>query len=175
MSQQFFATVQNKMHWAAHGHTAAEIIHQRADAAKPHMGLLTTRPGGLVRKDDVGIAKNYLTAEELQVLNRIVNFYIEFAELQALERKPMTMNNWISKLDEFLKISGRELLDHAGKISAETARAKAEKEYVRYRSLQDAQPHPVDAHFEQAAKQLQNVAKKLPKRKKAAKPEGGDA
>lgn len=173
-SQQFFATVQNKMHWATHGHTAAEIIHERADAEKPFMGLLTTRSNGLVRKDDVAVAKNYLTEAELQVLNRIVNFYIEFAELQALERKPMTMSNWIAKLDEFLNISGRELLDHAGKISAETAKAKAEKEYARYRSLQDAQPRPVDAHFEQAAKQLQVAAKKLPKRKKAQTPEGGD-
>lgn len=174
-SQQFFATVQNKMHWATHGHTAAEIIHERADAARPHMGLLTTRPGGIVRKDDVAVAKNYLTEEELQVLNRIVNFYIEFAELQALERKPMTMSKWITKLDEFLKISGRELLDHAGKISAEIAKAKAENEYARYRSLQDAQPRAVDAHFEQAAKQLQDAARKLPKRKKAAKSDGGDA
>ena len=174
-SQQFFATVQNKMHWATHGHTAAELIHQRADARKPNMGLMSTRPGGIVRKDDVAVAKNYLTEEELQVLNRIVSLYIEFAELQALERKPMTMRDWMTKLDEFLKISGRELLNHAGKISAETARAKAEKEYARYRSHQDALPHPVDVHFEQAAKQIQDAAKKLPKRKKPAKPEGGEA
>ncbi|HEX9783745.1 MAG TPA: virulence RhuM family protein [Opitutaceae bacterium] len=93
VSQRFFATVQNKMHWATHGHTAAEVIHARADAAKPFMGLLTTRPGGIVRKDDAAIAKNYLTEEELQVLNRIVNFYIEYAELQTLERKPMTMRD----------------------------------------------------------------------------------
>lgn len=174
-SQQFFATVQNKMHWATHGHTAAELIHQRADASKPNMGLMSTRPGGIVRKDDVAVAKNYLTEEELQVLNRIVNLYIEFAELQALERKPMAMRDWMTKLDEFLKISGRELLNHAGKISAETARAKAEKEYVRYRSQQDALPRPVDVHFEQAAKQIQDAARKLPKRKKPAKPEGGEA
>ena len=174
-SQKFFATVQNKMHWATHGHTAAEIIHERADATQPFMGLQTTRSGGIVRKDDVSVAKNYLTEDELQVLNRIVNFYIEFAELQALERKPMTMRDWIAKLDDFLKLSGRELLSHAGKVSAETARAKAEKEYAHYRGLQDTQLRPVDAHFEQAAKQLQDVAKKLPKRKKAAKPEGGDA
>ncbi|MEI7843976.1 MAG: virulence RhuM family protein [Gallionellaceae bacterium] len=174
-SQQFFATVQNKMHWATHGHTAAEIIHQRADADKPHMGLLTTRASGLVRKDDVAIAKNYLTEDELQVLNRIVNFYIEFAELQALGRKPMTMHAWITKLDEFLKISGRELLDHAGKISAETAKAKAENEYTRYRSLQDAQPRLVDAHFEQASKQIQDVAKKLPKRKQTRTSKEGEA
>ena len=161
-SQQFFATVQNKMHWATHGHTAAEVIHQRADAAQPLMGLATTRPGRIIRREDVSVAKNYLNEEELQTLNRIVNLYIEFAELQALDRKPMTMRNWIEKLDEFLKISGRELLNHAGKISAETARAKAEKEYDRYHALADAQPRLVDADFERAAKQLQ----KLPKPKK---------
>lgn len=173
-SQQFFATVQNKMHWATHGHTAAEIINQRADATRPFMGLQTTRSGGVVRKDDVCVAKNYLTEDELQVLNRIVNFYIEFAELQALERKPMTMGDWITKLDDFLKLSGRELLSHAGKVSAETARAKAEKEYARYRGLQDAQPRPVDAYFEQATKQIQDAAKKLPKGKKAQTRKGGD-
>jgi hypothetical protein len=158
-SQRFFATVQNKMHWATHGHTAAEVIAERADAAKPFMGLQSTRPGGIVRKDDVSIAKNYLTEEELQVLNRIVSLYIEYAELQALERKTMTMQDWITKLDEFLKVSGRKLLDHAGKISAESARAKAELEYARYRALLDAQPQRVDAEFEKAAKEL----KKLPK------------
>ena len=98
------------MHWAAHGHTAAEVIHERADASQPFMGLQTTRPGGVVRKDDVTIAKNYLTETELTTLNRIVSLYIEFAELQALQRKPMTMRDWIAKLDDFLKISDRELL-----------------------------------------------------------------
>ena len=161
-SQQFFATVQNKMHWATHGHTAAEIIAQRADASKPFMGLQSTRPGGVVRKDDVAVAKNYLKEDELQVLNRIVTLYIEYAELQALDRKPMTMRDWITKLDEFLRISGRDLLDHAGTVSAESARAKAELEYARYRKLQDSQPQPVDAEFEKAAKAL----KKLPKAKK---------
>jgi len=165
-SQGFFAAVQNKMHWATHGHTAAEVIAERADASQPFMGLQTTRPGGIVRKDDVGIAKNYLTEDELQVLNRIVNLYIEYAELQALERKPMTMRDWITKLDEFLKISGRKLLDHAGKISADSAKAKAELEYARYRSLLDAQPQRIDAEFEKAAKEL----KKLPKPKKPKPP-----
>jgi hypothetical protein len=166
LAQQFFATVQNKMHWATHGQTAAEIIHDRADAGKALMGLQTTRPGGIVRKEDVSIAKNYLTEDELQVLNRIVNLYIEYAELQALERKPMTMRDWITKLDEFLKISGRKLLDHAGKISAETARAKAELEYTRYRALLDAQPRTVDVDFEKAANEL----KKLPRPKKTKQP-----
>lgn len=165
-SHRFFATVQNKMHWATHGHTAAEIVHQRSDAKQPFMGLQTTRPGGIVRKDDASVAKNYLTGDELQVLNRIVNLYIEYAELQALERKPMTMREWITKLDEFLKISGRELLDHAGKISAEAAKTKAEREYARYRGLQDAQPRAVDAAFENAAKAL----KRLPPRKKPKRP-----
>ena len=167
-SQQFFATVQNKMHWATHGLTAAEVIHQRADAGKPFMGMLTTRPDGWVRKEDAVIAKNYLTEDELQVLNRIVNLYIEYAELQALERKPMTMREWIARLDQFLKASGRKLLDHAGKVSAEQARAKAELEYERYRKLADAQPRPVDAAFEQAVKQLPKPAPK-PRRKKPAR------
>ena len=153
-SQQFFATVQNKMHWAAHGQTAAEVIHARADAGQPFMGLQTTRPGGIIRKEDVSIAKNYLTADELQALNRIVNAYLEFAELQALRRQVMTMRDWIAKLDDFLKLSAHELLDHAGKISATAAREKAELEYERYRRLVDAQPRPVDADFEQAVAKL---------------------
>ncbi|TAJ94111.1 MAG: hydroxyacid dehydrogenase [Gammaproteobacteria bacterium] len=168
-TQQFFATVQNKMHWAAHGQTAAEVIHARADAARPFMGLKTTRPGGIIRKDDVSIAKNYLDAEELGTLNRIVNAYIEFAELRALQRKVMAMRDWISKLDEFLKISEHELLDHAGKISAEQARAKAELEYDRYRKLADAQPRPVDAAFEQAVKQIQK-SPPAPKPRRKKKP-----
>jgi len=167
MSQQFFATVQNKMHWAAHGQTAAEVIHARDDAARPFMGLKTTRPGGIIRKEDVSIAKNYLDAEELGTLNRIVNAYIEFAELRALQRKVMTMRDWITKLDEFLKLSEHELLDHSGRISAEQARMKAELEYDRYRKLTDEQPRPVDADFDMAMKQLQKPA---PKPRKKPKP-----
>lgn len=155
LSQQFFATVQNKMHWATHGRTAAEIIHERADGEEPFMGMQTTRPGGVVRKADAAIAKNYLTEPELQVLHRIVNLYIEFAELQALERKPMTMQAWIDKLDEFLEASGRKLLDHGGTISAEGAKAKAEREYDRYKALQDAKPRPIDAAFEATAKRIE--------------------
>jgi hypothetical protein len=165
VSMLFFKTVQNKMHWATHGHTAAEIIHQRSDADRLWMGLKTTRPGGIIRKEDVAIAKNYLDEEELHALNRIVNAYLEFAELQALNRKPMTMKDWISKLDDFLKLSGRELLNHAGKISAEDAKEKAEAEYARYRKLIDSQPRPVDADFEQ-------TIKKLPKTRKPRKPKG---
>ena len=165
-SHRFFAAVQNKMHWATHGHTAAEIIHERADATKPHMGLQTTRPGGIVRKDDAVVAKNYLTEVELQVLNRIVSLYIEFAELQALERRAMTMQDWSTKLDEFLKVSGRELLDHAGTVSAGDARTKAELEYARYRALLDSEPQRVDVAFEDAAKALKNLARPKQSRKR---------
>ena len=167
-TQLFFATVQNKMHWAAHGHTAAEVIAERVDSTKPFMGLQTTRPSGVVRKGDVSVAKNYLSAHELQVLNRIVSLYIEYAELQALERKPMTMQAWITKLDEFLAISGRDVLDHAGSVSAETARRKAELEYGRYRALLDAQPQSIDVEFEKAAKDLKNLPR--PKKPKPPKP-----
>ena len=162
MSQQFFATVQNKMHWAAHGQTAAEVIHARVDARQPFMGLKTTRPGGVVRREDVSVAKNYLGADELGTLNRIVNAYIEFAELRALQRKAMTMRDWTSKLDEFLKLSEHELLDHAGKMSAEQAKMKAELEYEHYRSLLDAQPRLIDSDFQRAVTDL----KKRPPAKK---------
>lgn len=163
-SELFFATVQNKMHWATHGQTAAEVIHARADAGKPFMGMLTTRPGGRVWKEDAAVAKNYLTEDELQVLNRIVNLYLEYAELQALERKPMTMRDWIAKLDDFLKLSGRELLDHAGKVSHEAALAKAEAEYEKFRWLEAAKPTRVDKDFEEAIKKL--PAPKSGKKKK---------
>jgi hypothetical protein len=111
-SRRFFATVQNKMHWAAHGHTAAEVIAERADASKPHMGL-TSWTGPLPRKADASVAKNYLNAEEVEALNRIVNAYLEFAELQALNRKAMYMADWISKLDDYLRLSERAVLSHA--------------------------------------------------------------
>lgn len=168
MTQRFFATVQNKMHWAAHGQTAAEVIHARVDAEKPFMGLQTTRPGGIIRREDVSIAKNYLEGEELGTLNRIVNAYIEFAELRALQRKVMTMRDWIAKLDDFLKLSEHELLNHAGKISAEQAKMKAESEYDRYRLFLDSQPRLVDLDFEKAASKLKNLPK--PKKPKPPKP-----
>ena len=157
LSQRFFSTVQNKMHWATHGQTAAEVIHARADAGKPAMGLTTPRPGGIVRRADVAVAKNYLTAEELQALNRIVNAYLEFAELQALNRRTMTMLDWIAKLDDFLKLSGRELLDHAGQVSHEAALAKAEAEYGKYRVLEDAKPSRVEAAFNEAIRKTKQI------------------
>ena len=154
------------MHWAAHGQTAAEVIHSRADAKKPLMGLTTTRAGGIIRRDDVSVAKNYLDGDELGTLNRIVNAYLEFAELRALQRKVMTMHEWTEKLDEFLKLSEHELLNHAGNISAEQARTKAELEYERYRRLVDTQPRAVDADFEKAATTL----KKMPRPRKPEPP-----
>lgn len=152
-SQQFFATVQNKMHWATHGHTAAELIALRADASKPHAGLMTwaaASVGGEPRKTDMAVAKNYLNEEELQVLNRIVNAYLEFAELQALNRKPMTMADWISKLDDFLRLSGREILTHAGTITAQTAQSKAEAAFNTYRQQQLTAPSRAERDFEAA-------------------------
>ena len=157
MSRKFFATVQNKMHWATHGQTAAEVIHARVDASKPLMGLKTTHPGGIVRREDVAIAKNYLGEEELQTLNRIVTAYLEFAELQARSRRVMTMRDWIAKLDEFLKLSEFELLDHAGKVSHEAALAKAEAEYEKFRRLEDVKPSPVEIDFEAAVKKLKQL------------------
>jgi hypothetical protein len=152
-SQQFFATVQNKMHWAAHGQTAAEVVYVRVDAEKDNMGLTNwvgTRPS----KSEAVIAKNYLMPKELDTLNRIVNAYLEFSELQALNRKPMYMGDWIAKLDDFLKLSGRELLTHAGAISHEQAVERAQIEYEKHRVLQINQPSPVEKHFDQAVKKL---------------------
>lgn len=152
-TQRFFATVQNKMHWAAHGNTAAEVVHARANASKPNMGMtnwLGEKPG----KDEAAIAKNYLTPEELDVLNRIVNLYLEFAELQALNRKPMTMQSWIAKLDEYLRLSEREILQHAGKISHEEALQKAELEFEKYRAGRLAQTSRVERDFDEAVKKL---------------------
>jgi hypothetical protein len=159
-SQVFFATVQNKMHWAAHGHTAAEIVHKRSDAARPNMGL-TNWQGTKPSKEEAVIAKNYLTAKELEALNRIVNAYLEFAELQALNRKPMYMRDWISKLDDFLRLGEREILTHAGTISHEEALRKAELEFEKFRVLQLAQPSQVEKDFDEAVKKLPKLEKEL--------------
>ena len=171
-SQQFFATVQNKMHWAIHRHTAAELIAERADAAKPHMGL-TGWPKGQVapRKADIAIAKNYLSAEELNQLNLIVAAYLDFAALQATNQRPMYMRDWITKLDQFIQLSEREILNHAGKITADAARALAEQEYEKYRRTLDTQPSPVEVHFDEAVKKAKQLAQ--PKKKTGKKTEGG--
>jgi len=134
MTLEFFKTVQNKMHWAIHGHTAAETIFLRADASKPHMGLTTWKhgPKGRIQKTDVAVAKNYLTKEEISNLNLIVNQYLDFAEFQARQRREMRMADWIKKLDGFLQLNDRSVLRNAGRVSAETAKQKAQKEFERY-------------------------------------------
>ena len=148
-TQRFFKTVQNKMHFSAHGHTAAEVIFQRADAEKDFMGLTTWR-GAMPTKHEAEIAKNYLTEEEVDMLNRIVNLYLDFAELQAKSHVPMYMKDWIKKLDDFLTLSGKELLTHAGTVSAEFAKLKADTEYDRFRERTQYQLSPVEIHFLEA-------------------------
>lgn len=132
VSQHFFKTVQNKMHFAAHGNTAAEIIYKRIDADKPNLGL-TNFKGEQPSKQEIQVAKNYLTEEELNILNRTVTAYLELAELQALNRKPMYMQDWITRLDEFLRMVGNDVLQHAGAISHDQAVKKAELEYAKYK------------------------------------------
>jgi hypothetical protein len=164
-SQRFFATVQNKMHWAAHGHTAAEVIAERVDAAKPSLGL-TSWSGARPRRADVAIAKNYLAADELDALNRIVTAYLEFAELQALGRRPMHMADWIAKLDDFLRLGDRDVLHGSGAVSHEAALRKATDELDRHDAARAKLPAPVDAHFEEAARALEALAKRRrPKRR----------
>jgi hypothetical protein len=172
-TQRFFQTIQNKLHWAAHGHTAAEIIHARADSAKPHMGLTTWKnaPSGPVRKADVTIAKNYLGREEIEKLNLIVSAYLDFAELQARNHRAMHMTDWIAKLDGFLSLSGSDVLDRAGKISHELAEEHAQTQFERFekdrRVLEGRARTPVDEDFERAVKGL--IARPKPKRKPRSK------
>lgn len=158
-TMQFFKTVQNKMHYSVHGHTAAEIIYERADAEKDFMGL-TSWTGALPKRTDAEIAKNYLSSDELDTLNRIVSLYLDFAELQAKSHKPMYMKDWIQKLDDFLKLSGKELLSHAGKISAELAKQKADTEYDKFKERTAYSLSPVEIHFlenfEKEQKKLKN-------------------
>ena len=172
-SQRFFATVQNKMHWAAHGHTAAELIALRADAAQPNMGLTSwtaASKGGPVRKADVIVAKNYLNAEELDTLNRIVTAYIEVAELQAQARQAMTMLDWAAELDNFLRMTRKDILTHAGKVSADAALAKAQAAYEAYQARTRNLPSQVERDFEaeiaQPVKRLEKSKKLLPKKQK---------
>lgn len=135
----FFQTVQNKMHWAVHRHTAAELIVERANAEKEHMGLTTweSAPDGKIVKSDVSIAKNYLSDKEMSYMERIVSLYLDYAELQAERQIPMSMEDWAKRLDGFLEFNGNEILTDAGKISAEKAKLHAETEFEKYRIVQD--------------------------------------
>lgn len=146
MTQQFFKTVQNKMHYSVHGHTAAEIIYERADSQKDFMGL-TTWSGAMPTKPEAEVAKNYLTKEEITSLNRIVSLYLDFAEMQAEEHRPMYMKDWINILDDFLRISRKDILTHAGKISAKLAKEKADKEYNKFKERTKNELSPVEIHF----------------------------
>lgn len=138
-TQRFFATVQNKLHWAIHGQTAAEVVYQRADAEQTHMGLTTWQdaPHGKIQKFDVTIAKNYLTDDEMAQLTRLVSAYLDIAESMAQRQIPMTMQDWETRLNRFIDAADREVLQDAGKISAEIARAHALTEFEKYRVVQD--------------------------------------
>lgn len=191
ISQTFFATVQNKLHFAIHGRTAAEIITDRADASMPHMGLTTWKnaPQGQIRKADVGVAKNYLTEEEIRELNRIVTMYLDFAEDQARRRKPMHMADWIERLDAFLRFNERDILTHAGTVShalaQEHAAAEFEKHEAERRRLEASRP---TSDFDKAVEEVKRLergetpkpprtAKMKPKKKAPSKrkPKGGES
>lgn len=159
-SKLFFQTVQNKMHWAAHGHTAPELIAARANAELPYIGMLSFG-GERPTLEDAKVAKNYLSEEELDTLNRIVSMYLDFAELQARGRKPMYMKDWISRLDDFLRISEREVLTHAGMVSREVADAKANLEFRRYQELRKNDLSRVELGF---MKSLEESERKLTER-----------
>ena len=172
MTREFFQIVQNKMHWAAHGHTAAEIVRGRADATKPHMGLTSWKnaPAGPVRKNDVAVAKNYLSQPEIETLNLIVSAYLDFAELQARSHRPMHMADWIVKLDDFLRLGDREILTHAGSISHQLAEEYAHAQYTRHeqerRRLETEQP---TSDFDRAVQKLTNQQRESAKPKRRAK------
>jgi hypothetical protein len=155
-TKRFFATVQNKLHWAIHGQTAAEVIFSRADAAKDRMGLSTWKdaPRGKIQKFDVAVAKNYLTESEMAQLQRLVSAYLDLAEDMALRQIPMTMQDWEARLNRFIAATDREVLQDAGKVTTEIAQAHAEAEFEKYRVLQD---RLFESDFDQMLKQLPNA------------------
>ena len=157
-TQRFFAAVQNKLHYAVHQHTAAELIYERANADKENMGLTTWEgaPEGKIHRYDVSIAKNYLTHNELQILARIVNAYLDFAEMQAMRQIPMTMADWETRLNGFLTLWDRKILQDAGRITAELAKAKAETEFEKYRIVQDRLYQSDFDHFLQLETEIDN-------------------
>jgi len=160
-AQLFFASVQNKMHWAIHGHTAAEVIYNRANAANPNMGLTSWKnsPQGKIRKTDVSVAKNYLSQDELTELNLIVDQYLSFAELQARNRKPMYMTDWEKKLHNFLTLNEKQIMLDAGKISHQLAVELAEKEFEKFNQKQ------IEISYKKTMKQLEGELKRLDKKK----------
>lgn len=159
LSQHFFKTIQNKMHWAAHGNTAAEIIYKRIDSLKPNLGL-TSIKGNIPTTQEIEIAKNYLSENELNILNRMVTAFLEIAELQALSKKPMYMKDWINRLDDFLKMTGNEVLEHSGKISHQQAMNKAKSEYNKFKKLRINELSSVEKDF---IRQIEATEKKIKK------------
>lgn len=155
----FFKTIQNKMHWATHGQTAAEVIYNRIDATKPCLGL-TNFKGNKPTKQETEIAKNYLSEEELDILNRIVSAYLDIAEIQAIDRNPMYMRDWIEKLDDFLKLTGKDILTNAGNISHEHAMQRAQNEYEKYKEQTKNELSEVEKHF---IKQIETTVRKFKK------------
>ena len=172
ISQELFATVQNKLHWAIHGHTAAELVRRRADATRPSMGLTTWKnaPHGPIRKADVTVAKNYLSAAELTELNRVVSMYLDYAEDQAHRKQPMHMADWIVKLDAFLQFNERNILTHAGAVSQQIAQQHAHGEFARYeaqrRVLEATQPA---SDFDTAVEQVRRLQNPPPRKRGATK------
>jgi hypothetical protein len=158
-TKRFFSTVQNKLHWAIHGQTAAEVIVSRADAEKQHMGLTTWKdaPRGKIQKFDVSVAKNYLTEVEMVQLTRLVNAYLDVAEDMALRKIPMTMQDWETRLNKFIEATDREILQDAGKVTAEIDRAHAESEFEKYRIVQD---QLFESDFDRIVKQIESVGAK---------------
>ena len=159
ITQEFFKTVQNKMHWAAHGHTAAEVIVERADGNKDFM-VLTTFSGDRPTLLDAQIAKNYLNDKELDILNRIVSMYLDYAELQAIEQKTMTMSDWVKELNYFLTMNRKDILKDSGKISHEEAMNHARKEYDKYKDRIALKPSEVELHYLESIKDLEKLENK---------------
>ena len=157
----FFKQVQNKMHWAAHKHTAAEVIYQRADAEKRHMGL-TSWEGKTIRRADVEVAKNYLQKEELDALNKIVTAYLDIAEVHALNHEPMYMKDWIETIDDYLKMTRRDILKTKGTVTHKQALEKAYSEYEKYKKREDEILSPVEQHFVESFEELKKIKDDLP-------------
>jgi hypothetical protein len=169
ITQEFYATVQNKLHWAIHGRTAAEIITERADAAKPNMGLTTWKnaPAGPIRRADVGVAKNYLTHEEIAALNRVVTMYLDYAEDQAVRQRPMHMADWVQKLDAFLEFNERNILSHAGRVSADMAKQHAEHEFAkREATLRIREAAEPTSDFDKAVERIKRLEQQPPTAKR---------
>jgi len=171
-SREFFATVQNKLHFAIHGQTAAEVVAHRADPDKPHMGMTTWKnaPTGPIRKTDAVVAKNYLTQQEITELNRIVTMYLDYAEDQATRHKPMHMTEWIQRLDAFLQFNERDILTHAGKVSQEVARRTATTAFEQYDTRRRELESQQDSDFDQAVKRIAPPSKPDDETKTDAQP-----